>query len=40
MSEPKTTVRHRYCGLRDVYVAKVTQNDTEPRTGWRRPRAH
>lgn len=29
MSEPKTTVRHRYCGLRDVYVAKVTQNDTE-----------
>lgn len=29
MREPKTTVRHRYCGLRDVYVAKVTQNDTE-----------
>lgn len=29
MSEPKTTVRHRYCGLRDVYVAEVTQNDTE-----------
>lgn len=29
MSEPKTTVRHRYCGLRDVYVAKVTQNSTE-----------
>lgn len=29
MSEPKTTVRHRYCGLRDVYAAKVTQNDTE-----------
>ena len=29
MSEPKITVRHRYCGLRDVYVAKVTQNDTE-----------
>lgn len=29
MSEPKTTVRHRYCGLRDVYVAKVAQNDTE-----------
>ena len=29
MSEPKTTVRHRYCGLRDVYVAKVTQNNTE-----------
>lgn len=29
MSEPKTTVRHRYCGLRDVYVAKVTRNDTE-----------
>lgn len=29
MSEPKTTVRHRYCGLRDVYVARVTQNDTE-----------
>lgn len=29
MSEPKTTVRHRYCGLRDVCVAKVTQNDTE-----------
>lgn len=29
MNEPKTTVRHRYCGLRDVYVAKVTQNDTE-----------
>lgn len=29
MSEPKTTVRHRYCGLRDVYVTKVTQNDTE-----------
>jgi phi13 family phage major tail protein len=29
MSEPKTVVRHRYCGLRDVYVAKVTQNDTE-----------
>lgn len=29
MSEPKTTVRHRYCGLRDVYVAKVTQNDAE-----------
>lgn len=29
MSEPKTTVRHRYCGLRDVYVAKVTQNDGE-----------
>lgn len=29
MSEHKTTVRHRYCGLRDVYVAKVTQNDTE-----------
>lgn len=29
MSEPKTTVRHRYCGLRDVYVAKVTKNDTE-----------
>ena len=29
MSEPKTTVRHRYCGLRDVYVAKVNQNDTE-----------
>ena len=29
MSEPKTTVRLRYCGLRDVYVAKVTQNDTE-----------
>lgn len=29
MSETKTTVRHRYCGLRDVYVAKVTQNDTE-----------
>lgn len=29
MSEPKTTVRHRYCGLRDVYVAKVIQNDTE-----------
>lgn len=29
MSEPKTTVRHRYCGIRDVYVAKVTQNDTE-----------
>ena len=29
MSEPKTTVRHRYCSLRDVYVAKVTQNDTE-----------
>lgn len=29
MSEPKTTVRHRYCGLRDIYVAKVTQNDTE-----------
>lgn len=32
MSEPKTTVRHRYCGLRDVYVAKVTQNDTESYT--------
>lgn len=32
MSEPKTTVRHRYCGLRDVYVAKVTQNDTEDYT--------
>lgn len=29
MSEPKTVVRHRYCGIRDVYVAKVTQNDTE-----------
>lgn len=29
MNEPKTTVRHRYCGLRDVYVAKVNQNDTE-----------
>ena len=28
MSEPKTTVRHRYCGLRDVYVAKVTKNST------------
>lgn len=32
MSEPKTTVRHRYCGLRDVYVAKVTQNDGEAYT--------
>lgn len=29
MSEPKITVRHRYCGLRDVYAAKVTRNDTE-----------
>lgn len=29
MSEPKTTVRHRYCGLRDLYLAKVTQNDGE-----------
>ncbi len=29
MSESKTTVRHRYCGLRDVYVARVTQNDGE-----------
>ena len=27
MSEPKTTVRHRSCGLRDVYVSKVTHND-------------
>lgn len=29
MAEGNTIVRSRYCGLRDVYLAKVTKNDAE-----------